>query len=283
MEHRLPLLTWSIAPKYILLGVLLLSLLSLLYFSVPYGLDWQHTYRPAALAIVQGKSPYSVSIYYAAPWAAWMLIPIAVLPSIMGRMVLFLLGLASYMCIVYRLGTKSFSAIIFLCSPAVIGCLINGNIEWLALLGAALPPQIGLILLAIKPQVGIGLGMYWFVTIWREQGLKKLLWTFAPVGTVLTLSFLMYGWWPLRFSQTISWSTANDSLFPYGVILGCGMLIEALRKRDMKAALASGPLLSPYVLSFTWAATLVYLLKKPKLLIVAVIALWIPDFLKLIP
>lgn len=263
--------------------ILLSILVSLLSAAVPAGQDWLHTYRPAARAVIQGQSPYTVEIYYAAPWAAWILAPVALLPDRYGRMAFFLISLAAYMYTAYRLGARGASLLIFLCSSVVLGCLFEGNIEWLALLGAVLPAPIGLIFLAIKPQVGIGLGVYWLVTIWREQGFRQAAITFAPVTVLLALSFLLYGLWPLRFSQTVAWSSNNASLFSYGSwIPGIFLLFEALRIRDARAALASGPMLSPYVILFTLAAMLVYFLDKPWKLLGLVVLLWIPQILKLL-
>ena len=262
-----------------LLGVVVAAL-SALFFWMPYGIDWHWTYRPAALAVLGGESPYSVEIYYAAPWAAWLLIPIAVLPTMVGRVAIFLLGVAAYTYTAWKLGARRGPSLLFLCSTAVIGCLINGNIEWMALLGIVCPPWLGLILLAVKPQVGAGLGVYWLVTIWREHGFKKVILTFTPVTVLLIVSVLLYGLWPLRFSQTVAWSTSNGTLFPYGIILGVVILAEALRRRHSRAALASGPFFSPYVLSFTWIAMLAYLLDRPRLLAVAVVVLWIPTLLE---
>ena len=271
---------WPVSKKTILLILLAPVLLWLLYVSLPHNLDWHDTYRPAALAVLRGQSPFTVEIYYAAPWAAWLLIPIAVLPTPIGQMMMFLVGVAAYTYIVLRLGAPPVSRLLFMSSAAVIGCLINGNIEWMALLGAVLPPQIGLIFLAIKPQVGLGLAVYWLVTIWRDQGFRRMVITFAPVTVLLLLSFLLYGLWPLRFSQTVAWSSDNVTLFPYGIVLGIVILVQALRTADARAALASGPFFSPYVIHFTWACMLVYFLQKPKLLLLAVLALWVPIVLK---
>jgi hypothetical protein len=280
MDSALSLSTWSGARKTLVLTLLVLILLPFLYASLPHGLDWHDTYRPAALAVLHGQSPYTVEIYYAAPWAAWLLIPFAVLPTSLGQMMIFLSGVAAYTYIAWRLGAPPVSLFLFLSSAAVIGCLINGNIEWLPLLGAVLPPQIGLILLAVKPQVGLGLGLYWLITIWRQRGFREVVITFAPVGVLLLLSLLLYGLWPLRFSQTVAWSSDNVTLFPYGIGIGLVLLVRAFQTRDSGAALASGPLFSPYVIHFTWACLLVYFLQKPKLLLAAVIALWIPIVLK---
>jgi hypothetical protein len=125
--------------------------------------------------------------------------------------------------------------------------------------------------------------VYWLIVIWWEDGFRKVAFTFAPVVGLLLLSFLLYGLWPLRFSQAVAWNPYNSSIFPYGgFVPGLLLLFAALKWRDPKAALASGPLLAPYVILFTWAAMLVYFLRKPKVLFVLVILLWIPSLVRLL-
>jgi hypothetical protein len=249
---------------------------------LPVGLDWRDTYRPAALAMLRGESPFSVEIYYAAPWALIPLMPFALMPYAIGRAGVFVLGLAAFAFTAHRMGARGWVMVVFLCSAAVVGCLNNGNIEWMPLLGIVLPPQLGLVLLAVKPQVGVGLGLFWMFMIWRSDGPLKVLKTFAPVTVLLLISFALYGLWPLRFEQTIAWSADNTSLGWYGMALGWAVLMRAIRKGDEGMALASGPLLAPYVLQFTWSALLVYLLKHPLELAGTVAILWVPVILRVI-
>lgn len=110
---------------------------------LPPGIDWRDTYRPAARALLSGKSPYTVDIYFAAPWALLPLIPFALLPETIGRAVLLLVGLIAFAFTARRLGAKPLSMTAFLLSPPVLHCLLNSNIEWLPLLGAVLPPPRG--------------------------------------------------------------------------------------------------------------------------------------------
>lgn len=265
--------------KTVLLIVLLALLIPLL-LGLPGALDWHYTYRPAARAVAAGQSPYSVEIYYAAPWAAWLLVPFALLPETLGRILTFLLGLYAFAFTAWRAGASPVTTFIFLCSAGVIGCLINGNVEWLSLLAITCPPWLGLILAAVKPQVGIGLGLYWVITTWRDEGIMRMLQTVAPVTFLLALSFWMYGFWFMRFTQAVAWSTDNTSLGVQGIFIGGVLLMRALRTRDDETALAAGPFLSPYALHFTWSACLVGLLRRPWELLIAVICLWIPVILK---
>ncbi|MBN2116386.1 MAG: hypothetical protein JW730_07440 [Anaerolineales bacterium] len=268
--------------KLLLFVVMCLITLPLLLSYLPVGRDWQNTYRPATLAVLEGKSPYTVKVYYAAPWAVIPLIPFALMPYEIGRLGLFIVGLAAFGYVAYKLGAKPPAMIIFLLSAAVIGCLNNGNIEWMPLLGIVLPPQFGLILLAVKPQVGVGLGIYWLIMIWREEGFKKVVLVFAPVTILLLISFALYGFWFMRFGQTVARSVDNQSLFPYGLFIGAVLLIRSIKQKNNKMAMASGPFFSPYVLQFTWSACLVYLLDNPVELLAAVICLWIPVILRVL-
>jgi hypothetical protein len=195
---------------------------------------------------------------------------------------LFLVGLIAFGLVARRAGATPVTLILFLCSAGVVGCLHNGNIEWLPLLGLLCPPSLGLILLAIKPQVGLGLGLFWAVTVWRKQGLKRLLATVTPVTALLVLSFLLYGLWPLRFRQTLAWSVDNTALGLQAAFVGAVLLVRALRTGDEGMALAAGPFLAPYVLQFTWSTCLVGLLRYPWEMLAAVICLWIPVILRVL-
>lgn len=264
-------------------------LLFLLYTYIPIGIDWRDTYRPAALAMARGESPYSVDIYYAAPWGAALLIPFALLPYGLGRFLLFLVSIASFAAVPIALQRPETGIrvsppvfVLFMTSAAVVGCLNNGNIEFLPLLAVICPPWLGLILLAIKPQVGVGLAIFWGIQIWRHKGPGAALRAFLPVSLMLSASFIIYGVWPLRFSQTLAWSVDNTALFPWGFPLGVVLLYVAIEAGWKSTALAASPLLSPYVLQFTWVSLLVELLDRPRLFFFAWVALWIPVIIRIL-
>lgn len=249
---------------------------------IPIGIDWLNTYMPAALAMWHGQSPYGESVFYAAPWSLIPLIPFALMPYDIGRWGVFIFGFVAFAFTAFKLGTKPLSMIIFLTSAAVIGCLNNGNIEWMPLLGFVMPPWLGLIFVMIKPQVGIGIAVYWFIEAWRNGGIKQAAKTFAPVTIAFLISFWLYGLWPLRFQTTLDLSVDNTSLFPNGIFVGLVLLAYAIRKNEKRAAMASGPFLAPYVLQFTWSAPLVVLVTEPWLLFVAWVGLWIPVMMRIL-
>lgn len=260
-----------------LIALLFVPLIYWEYLSLPPGIDWRDTYRPAAQAVLSGESPYSaVPIFFAAPWSLIPLLPYAFMPEPLGRALLFLVGLGTFSVIAYRLGAKPITLTVFLLSPPVIHCLLNSNIEWLALLGVILPPQIGLFFVVIKPQIGIGIAIFWLIQSWRKGGWREAIRVFAPVTLALLVSFALYGLWPLRFRETLALSqNFNASLWPMSIPVGLTLLVASLRKHNIRMAMASSPCLSPYVLLHAWVGALASLMAHPAEMVVAVVGMWV--------
>lgn len=271
--------------EILLFSVLFIALLPLLYLYLPIGLDWHNAYRPAALALLQGESPYTMSefgqAFYNAPWALLPFLPFAVMPFQVGRVGVFIMGLAGFALIAHKLKAPPLSLLIFLTSAAVIGCLNNGNLDWLPMLAFILPARWGLIFAAMKPQIGMGVAIYWLFESYRDGGMRSVFRTFAPVTVLLLLSFWLYGFWFLQFSSLVS-DPNNMSLFPYSVPIGLYLLWTSIKSRDMRPAMASSPLLAPYVTQFSYAAVLASLLQKPKWLAIVSVTLWIPVIVRVL-
>lgn len=271
----------------IVLGAATLVGFAKIFPSLQIGIDWEQTYRPAALAMARGESPYSVSIFYAAPWSVIPLIPFALLPENAGNLAVFLLGLSAFAYIAYKLGASPGSMTIFLLSASVVGCLIFGNIEWMPLLGLVLPAPIGLIFAVTKPQVGIGIIIYWFAHTLRSKGIWETIKVFMPVTITTLLSFWMFGFWPILFLKTLEQSESsaldyNTSLWPQGAFIGLWLLYKAFQKEEPETAIAASPFLSPYDLQFTWVSVLTGLIKKPQELLLVSLGLWIPVIIRIV-
>src|SRR5512135_1583531 len=170
---------------------------------VPAAVDWHTAFRPAALAVLQGHSPYEVDGYFNPPWAILPLIPLAVLPEPVGRVLLVVVTLVAFTFVARRLGGSNVATIALLLSPLVMHEVLNGNIDWLAAMGLVLPVWIGLFFVVIKPQIGIAVVIYWAYASWRNGGIKGLIRTFAPVTVAYGLSILLFGPWPLRAAQEV--------------------------------------------------------------------------------
>jgi hypothetical protein len=248
---------------------------------LPMGIDWRQTYRPAALALLAGHSPYEVDIYFSAPWALIPLIPLAILPESIGRSFLLWIGLAAFALVAYRLSAKPLALVAFLLSPPVLHCLLNSNIEWMPLLGFIMPPQIGLFLISIKPQIGIGVGLFWLIETWRKGGIREVFRVFAPFTVVLLISFLLFDFWPLRFRETMTLTQAyNASLWPSSLPVGLALLVASIRTRNIRYAMASSPCFSPYVLFHAWSGALAAILTLQAETVAAVVGLWVLVFIR---
>lgn len=243
---------------------------------VPPAIDWTITFRPAALTLLTGLSPYGRVYYIHAPWTLIPLIPLALLPESVGRVMLLFCGLASYAFVAHTLGAKPIAVAFLLASPLVMHVLLNGNMDWLAVLGFVMPPQIGLFFISIKPQVGIAVAPFWLIEAWRNGGWRQAVRTFAPFTVVLLVSFLLFGFWPLEtVREDITGVYFNASLWPMSIPVGLALFVTALRKRKLEYAMAASPCLSPYVLFYSWGGALLAIVKSVPETIAAVIGLWI--------
>jgi len=255
------------------LAIVVIGLLIILPDVLPVGIDWRDDFRPAARALMFTGTPYSVPIFINAPWTLLPLLPFALLPEKIGGAALFLIGLGAFAYSAYRLGAKPLVMMAFLLSPPVIHCLLNGNLDWMALLGMVLPPPIGLILIATKPQMGSVVAIFWLFEAWRNGGWRQVVRTFWPITAVLAISFLLFGFWPARFTlaTTLWW---NASLWPASIPVGLALAVAAIRRRDIRYAMAASPCLSPYVLLHSWSGAVAALLAAPLEFFAAWIGLW---------
>lgn len=259
-----------------LVALLLLAMLVAATQYLPPGIDWRDTYRPAAKALLSGRSPFSVEIFFAAPWSLIPLLPLALLPLELGRAVLFLASVVSFAFVGHRMGAKPVTMIAFLLSPPVIHCLLNGNIEWLPLLGFILPPQIGLFFVIIKPQIGFAVALFWAVEAWRDGGMAQLIRLLWPIALATLISFALFGLWPLGFLDCPDLVRAhNASLWPASIPVGLGLLVASIRKREIRFAVGASPCLSPVVLLHAWSGALLALAPFTAEMIAAVAGLWV--------
>jgi hypothetical protein len=253
----------------------------MLYDGLPAEADWIVHYRPAARAMLAGGSPYEASGFFNPPWALLPLIPVALLPARAGLVAMFLVSGAAFLLLFSRLKIKPVSIALLLASSPVFACLVNGNIDWLPMLGAFLPAPLGLILAATKPQLGLGLGIYWLVEAWRAGGPRQVVRDFLPVTLLLVSWPLLYEIDPAHFGTLadVSW---NWSIFPYGVPVGIFVLWRAVSARSGVLSLAAGPLLAPYFSPYSLAGPLLALADHPRLLAVAVALSWAPVVVRLL-
>jgi hypothetical protein len=248
--------------------------------SLLYAIDWTNTWRPASLLLLSGRSPYLNKWFFGPPWALFPLLPLALMPETVGRVILLAACFMLFALAALRLGAGRLALVAFLLSPVVLHSLSTGNLDAFVLFGAVLPPWLGLFFVSIKPQMGLPLALLWAVEAWRAGGIRQILRTFAPVAVALALSFVLYGPWPLAMLHSGLAGTSlvdrpwNASLWPWSILPGLALGALALLRRSTREALAAGPCLSPYLSFQSWAAALVALARRPWWMVAASAGLW---------
>jgi hypothetical protein len=268
-------------PRQLMAIGLLLALGVAIFFVVltrnPFAVDWHYTYRPAALAMASGKSPFDeVKLFFTAPWSLIPIIPFALLPEDIGRSLWCVVSIGMFAFIAYRLGGKPLAMLAFLLSAPIANCIQVGNIEWLVLLGYILPPQIGLIFLAMKPQSTFVAILYFVVEAWRNGGIRQAARIVWPVALVGLLSLLVFGLWPLKARQIFDPAGVyNISIWPQGIPIGLLLALKAFRERKPEPAMMASPFLSPYTILLSWSGAMAAFVSSTVEMVTLSIGSWI--------
>jgi hypothetical protein len=155
-------------------------------------------------------------------------------------------------------------------------CLLNSNLDWMPLLGFVLPPQWGLFLIAVKPQLGFTVALWWLVEAWQKGGWRETARVFGPAVLALLVSLALYGPWPLNGLEIARLSAGwNASLWPMSIPVGLGLMWAAVRRRDQRFAMGAAPCLSPYVLFHAWSGAVAALAANTGEMFAVVTGLWI--------
>jgi len=296
--NQSPLTDWFVQqPRWVqvmcgaVVLVILIGVMSLLSNRIGGGPDWYLTHRPASLAVLHGQSPYSIndepgrdgrSYFFNPPWTVIPLLPLAMLPPELSRAAFIVVGLLAYGYAAWRLGGSVLTVVLFLLSPPVLMNLWNANIDWLVILGFALPPQIGLFFVTTKPQMAFGVVLFWFVQALREGGIRSVVRIFGPFTLVTLISLAMFGMWPLLSLQVEFASSANASLWPLSIPLGLVGLAAAFKEEKVEFAMAASPFLTPYIVFHSYVGALISLVKSRVYFVVAVAGLYLFGFVQML-
>lgn len=218
------------------------------------GVDWKGCIRPATLSLLSGQSPYGC--LQNPPWVVIPLIPLALLPPNLGTAAVFTLGFFIYALTAYRLQMKPLPLVLFLLNPFTLGCLVNGNIDWMAAFGLTLSPPLGLFFLVLKPQLTIGVMIFWLIQAWQAGKLREVVRVFAPVSVALLLSFVIFGFWPGHLVGARLSDPYNASFWPTSLPLGVALLYSAIKNRNVKVATSSSVFCTPYISPYGYAIAL---------------------------
>lgn len=241
------------------------------------GADWVNYFRPAIMEMFSGRSPYNIPGFYTPPWALIPLAPFALFSPSIGGVTLSMLTALSIMHVCWRLGAKPWLIVLVLTVPQAFDTYGNVNLEWLALLGMVMPPQISLIFLTIKPQVGAGVAIAILLEAWQCGGIREVARITWPVTALMLLSFVPYGFWPVHMlnAPALGW---NQAFWPQSLLVALPLLVYALRRKDRCLALFATPLLSPYLSNVTWITLPVALSSRSAEAVALIAAMWFIHF-----
>lgn len=258
----------------------------------PYGIDWVDIYQPTTIKFIttEGYNPYLGTGYYNAPWLLWLLAPVAILGAEVSRAAWFAISLTCYVAFALRSKFKPVAMLAFLVSPFVIASLWDGNIDGLVLLGAVLPPFLGIPLLVLKPQIGFVLVLYYaFESLYINRDLNQFVNRFFLLWVFGATSIIVHGFWPKYMFdvEPLGWNLSLwrvDTLsLILSVVVGILLAVSATRyRRDKFRALAAGPFLSPYVAIHSWVAVFPLFRKKPYWSVALTLWAWAGVFYALI-
>lgn len=242
------------------------------------GRDLTRYFGPAAKVALSGDSPYSrnpdwIEPTATPPWIIPIALPFAYLPSRLARAAWLATSMLVYVYVLRKLKASIVGAVLFMLSPMILQSIMAGQLEWLVFLGLVVPRPIGLILLALKPQMGALLGVYWAIETLRDEGIWAAVRLVAPLGGVLLLSFALYGLWPLESASTTV-AVYLSPLWPYGLPVAAAALFTSIRRREEAWAGAAGPLIAPYVRYHSLSMPLIWLVRDPWLMTVVWLMLW---------
>ena len=230
-----------------LLFIMVLIGLMFIYIEVFFINDFSLYFHDSAALFFQGQNPYQVPGIFTPPWLNLLFGPLLLLPEPLAAAVLTLANLVALSFLLYR--SKASLPVLFMAlfSPVTLYMVRTSNVDALLLLGVMLPPQWGLILLLTKPQLGMGIAVYWAWEAFRSGGIRKLIKIFAPITIAYAVSFSIYGFYILEGRSAIdtAWN-ANLYFFPYLIPVAIILLIAAIRRKQVSLTYGVAALASPY-------------------------------------
>lgn len=258
----------------VLVGVGSLALLLIILSKLPDDPNWTGSFYPAGRAILEGHNPYATHGFFNPPWLLLLLAPLTLLPEQVGRLVLVAMAFAAYLYLIHRAAASRRAVTAFLLSFPVLFTAVEVNLDSFVLMGLLLAGQLGLFLLMLKPQAGVGIALFWLVEAWRAGGWRKVVRLFAPIVVAFLLSFTLFGNWFVSagYLQSSSW---NTSPFPFAVPVGLGLIAHALRRRDIRFAIPASLCFSPYVGLGSWSLALYPLVQEETALIAVSAGTWL--------
>jgi hypothetical protein len=223
--------------------------------------DWYVTFDPAARGVYAGHWPYENPGYRYPPWAILPLLPMVLFPPLLAHGLMVVVTALVLIYIAWRLRAQPLAVAAFLLSPTAVGILLVNNLDPFAISGIFLPPVWGVFVLVIKPQVGVGVMLYYLFQTWKNERFWGCVRTFAPMIIAYSISVAFFPIWVTRMLENPS-NSWNRSLFPYAIPVGLLIMWLAIRRKNPYFALAASVFLTPYMTFYSYIAVQIALLHK---------------------
>jgi hypothetical protein len=213
-----------------------------------YGVDYVRFFRPAFLA----DDAYAVAGFYNPPWMLVLVGSFEVFGD--QRLAVWVTAnLCAFVWVCVRLKMPLWCVLPFVVfSGALMGVFV-GNVEGLTALGLVLPAPLGMVLLMLKPQIGLAVMAFHVVDACVHEGWRRAVLIVLPVLVLFAVSVALYGGWFLKPLDLVGreWNTIN--YFPMGVPLGAALVVAGVARRNVGYALMAVPFTAPYMIFHTWA------------------------------
>jgi hypothetical protein len=257
-------------------------LVNIIFLSIHRPHDWELWFRPAALMVLHGQSPYNLPLFFSPPWLFILLIPLSLLPAKIGSVLVAIANPAAYGFVAHKLGAKPWVILAILMTPQICFGVYNPNFDWVVALGLLMPPEIGLFFVLVKPQIGIAVALFWLVEAWRTGKFREIVRVFWPISITFLASLFIFGIWPLH-SLEVTNRLWNISLWPYSIPFGLVLFYFSIRLQKINLSITASPFVTPYLAGYSLPLAILGLLPSQAYTLMGVGALWIIYFTKGLP
>jgi len=246
-------------PKYQNLIIISFALfIWVLYAVIGSGDEFFDGYRKLVLNPTDLIPTFGNPIMYNPPWLAPILAPFITMPGRSGYVIF--IGVTIFMFL-YSINIFKGNPIYTLVSAQLFWILWWGQIEGIVILGIALGwvaykkqswelLTLALLLGALKPQIGAVplLAIWWWFGSDRWKSLAIFI-------SVVIVTIIIYGPWPLWIFEGILWITNNTQYGPWNSSIGLlglplfipALLIKLNHEQRLIALIATSVLVSPYM------------------------------------
>lgn len=213
-----------------------------------FGVDYVDFFSKA----IHANDPYAVPGFYNPFWI-FAPVMLAELFGVYKTAVWVVLNLCCFIYVCIRLKLPLWMVVPYLALSGAFMSVYLGNVEGIVALGLVLPAPVGIVLLMIKPQIGMAVTAYYVLSALVYSGWKKAARMLVPVLVLFALSVALYGDWFAKPAELIGLRYNTASLFPLAIPVGIALIVAGVSRRNIGYALMAIPFTSPYMIMHTWA------------------------------